>query len=105
MIVLRNLALSMVNDLVLSLRRILENLCTNAIKYGGANTPVIVTLKHNSENAYICIHNERNTIPEIELGKLFGPFRRIESVINTGKRGWGLGLTLVKGLNLTLKTS
>ncbi|WP_408099249.1 sensor histidine kinase [Peredibacter sp. HCB2-198] len=29
---------------------------------------------------------------------LFEPFRRAENALNSGKKGWGLGLSLVKGI-------
>lgn len=79
-------------------RRILENLCTNAIKYGDPLGPVSITLKDLPEKVSIEVHNEGNPIPQEEIHNLFRPFTRARSVEEKGMKGWGIGLTLVKGL-------
>lgn len=80
-----------------SLKRIIENLCTNAIKYGDVRTPVTITINKENRDVSISVHNEGNPISPEDQSKLFEPFRRIEST-QAMARGWGLGLTLVKGL-------
>ena len=77
-------------------RRILENLASNAIKYGAARRPISVVLSQNKEMVQIAIHNEGSPISPEDQAKLFLPFKRIESN-SSGLIGWGLGLTLVKG--------
>jgi PAS domain S-box-containing protein len=78
------------------LRRILENLCSNGIKYGNANSPVRVNLRKDDRIAEIAVSNQGQPIPEAEQSTLFDPFRRASNVGTQG--GWGLGLTLVRGI-------
>lgn len=79
-------------------RRILENLCSNAIKYGEAGRPITVGLSQSQGNARIAIHNEGRPISAEDQATLFGLYRRTESARAGGQKGWGLGLTLVKGI-------
>lgn len=81
-----------------AVRRILENLASNAIKYGAPSRPVTVTLTADELNAEIAVHNEGPPIPEADLRILFQPFRRTGTAARAGLPGWGLGLTLVRGL-------
>lgn len=79
-------------------QRILENLCNNAIKYGAKNSTVTISLSRRNEMAEIGVYNSGNPIPEEDQRYLFEPFRRTTSAQSSGQKGWGLGLTLVKGL-------
>lgn len=80
------------------LRRILENLCNNAIKYGAPQSPITVTIEKKNTWVSLMVHNEGNPIPASDQQKLFEPFRRAQSAQESLQKGWGLGLTLVKGL-------
>jgi PAS domain S-box-containing protein len=81
------------------LRRILENLCLNAVKYGSSVHPITVTISlPTADTARVEVHNEGNPIAPENQANLFLPYRRIESTNATRQKGWGLGLTLVKGL-------
>lgn len=80
-----------------AIQRIMENLCANAVKYGDTRTPISITLSNSDTDVTISVHNMGNPIPLNEQTKLFNPFQRLESSDKTVK-GWGLGLTLVKGL-------
>ncbi|QKT03351.1 PAS domain-containing protein [Ectothiorhodospiraceae bacterium 2226] len=78
------------------LRRIIENLLNNAVKYGDPVAPVVVTAEGGYEEVRLHVHNEGEPIdPEIQA-VLFEPFRR-EPARSHEKRGWGIGLTLVRG--------
>lgn len=79
-----------------SLRRIIENLTTNAVKYGLENTPITFKLSSDRNSAIFTIHNEGSPIPDEEQSILFDKFRRSESAKR--KEGWGLGLTVAKGM-------
>lgn len=79
-----------------ALRRIAENLITNAIKYGDPKAPVIVSLQEEEHLVSILVHNDGLPIPQQEIKKLFLPFQRAKS--SEGKIGWGIGLTVVKTL-------
>ena len=81
-----------------ALRRILENLCSNGVKYGAPHRPVTVSLEEEGGKVKLQVHNEGTPIPAEELPNLFQPFHRANAARASGQRGWGLGLTLVKGL-------
>jgi signal transduction histidine kinase len=81
------------------LRRVVENLLTNAVKYGNKESDIIVTLKNfPGERASLEVLNFGNPIPASEIETLFDPFSRTSSAKSSSKQGWGLGLTLVKGM-------
>ncbi len=82
-----------------ALRRIVENLANNAVKYGFANTPVTLCLLQEIDiQVTISVHNEGDSIPFEDLDRLFLPFQRTELAERSRQLGWGLGLTLVQGL-------
>lgn len=81
-----------------AIRRILENLCSNAVKYGSSDTPIIIAMLENAEHVFINVHNQGNLIPQDEINGLFGKYQRSTTAIASGQKGWGIGLTLVKGL-------
>lgn len=78
------------------LRRVMENLVTNAVKYGDPSTPVTMTLEDCGPHVILSIHNEGKIIAPEEISIIFQHFRRQPSAEN--KSGWGLGLTVVKGV-------
>ncbi len=80
------------------LRRILENLCNNAVKYGAAKAPVTILLEKDHESVLLHVHNEGPVIPPEEQPFLFEPFKRAGTAQASVHKGWGLGLTLVQGL-------
>jgi signal transduction histidine kinase len=74
----------------------IENLAVNAVKYRAPETPVTITLCQAQESATLEVHNLGNPISPENQGELFKSFRRIKTVED--RKGWGLGLTLVKGI-------
>ena len=80
------------------IRRMLENLCTNAMKYGTRDALVTVTLRKPAGHVEFAVHNEGQPLSAEEQTKLFEPFQRSRSAQASGQQGWGLGLTLVKNL-------
>lgn len=78
--------------------RILENLCTNAVKYGREGSPVIVTLDKNESHFWISVKNEGVIISEEDQKTLFTQFKRSKNARLSTICGWGIGLTLVKGV-------
>ena len=81
-----------------SLRRVIENLVGNAIKYGETGREITLTAEDRGEWVLISIHNWGRAISEDDLPRLFTPFRRTSQAVESGKKGWGVGLSLVKGL-------
>ena len=81
-----------------AIRRMIENLVNNAIKYGLAHELIIVTIEQSENNVKLTVHNTGNPIPLSEQKNLFRTFHRTSSANNGDKKGWGLGLTLVRGV-------
>ncbi|MDD4975182.1 MAG: PAS domain-containing protein [Bacteriovorax sp.] len=82
----------------LGLKRILENLATNAIKYGDATTPVIIKIKDINNQVVLSVHNQGNPISEADQKIIFDYFQRTASAELGTQDGWGLGLTAVKAM-------
>lgn len=81
-----------------SLRRAVENLLTNAIKYGTSDRSITVTVRLSHERAFILVHNHGGSIPAEEQETIFRAFQRRAQDQAAGKRGWGLGLAQVRGV-------
>lgn len=77
--------------------RIIENLCTNAIKYGSVDDRIEISADKIREGVLISVNNKGPVIPEEEQEIIFNPYERLTKTGHQHK-GWGLGLTLVKGL-------
>jgi signal transduction histidine kinase len=78
------------------LRRLVENLASNAIKYGEPGAPVTLSLSESAGMAVLSVHNQGEPIPQDEIPLLFQQFRRARGAEQ--KLGWGLGLVVVKGM-------
>jgi signal transduction histidine kinase len=81
------------------IRRVLENLIGNAIKYGTAGALVKVAAKRVGSGGFeLSVHNLGTEIPKEQVASIFEHFGRAPSAHEGKKRGWGLGLTLVRGM-------
>ncbi|AZZ37087.1 hypothetical protein CIK05_09875 [Bdellovibrio sp. qaytius] len=80
------------------MRRLLENLCSNAIKYGAKELPVVIHVLQTSVDVSIAVQNKGEPIPKENLSTIFQQFSRTRSAQSSGKLGWGIGLTIVKGI-------
>ncbi|HEY9652610.1 MAG TPA: HAMP domain-containing sensor histidine kinase [Coleofasciculaceae cyanobacterium] len=78
------------------IRRVIENLAINAVKYGTPSTPITLTLQQTETQISLTIHNEGNPIAPDAQSILFQQFRRTTSAEE--QTGWGLGLFLVKSI-------
>ena len=83
------------------LRRSIENLANNSVKYGYPNTAITTTLSQNNETVLIHVHNHGKSLSDEDQLSLFKAFKRTASAQASGKRGWGIGLTIVKGVSET----
>lgn len=81
------------------IRRSLENLLSNAVKYGYKNTPILVGISRSGDHVTLSVHNEGEPLPAEDMADLFQPFRRTKTAEKGGKSGWGLGLSLVRGVS------
>ncbi|MDZ4676368.1 MAG: PAS domain-containing protein [Oligoflexia bacterium] len=80
------------------LRKVIENLANNAVKYGFPKTPVSISLSQINEMVQIAVHNEGKPLTPEEQINIFDSGHRTKSAEKSGEAGWGLGLTLVRGL-------
>lgn len=81
-----------------AIRRILENLLTNAIKYGDENTPITISVQSNEKEIEFAVHNLGTAISRENCENLFVQYQRAESAIKSSQQGWGIGLMIVRGL-------
>jgi PAS domain S-box-containing protein len=83
-------------------RRIVDNLASNALKYGDPTVDITVTLERKPFEVVLCVHNKGPHIDEEECKTLFDLYRRTASAHSSKQTGWGLGLTVVRGLSRAL---
>jgi signal transduction histidine kinase len=78
-----------------SLRRALENLVINAVKYGDGNG-VHIKVDEAHGRMLLSVHNSGNPIPAENYGQIFEYLWREGSTRD--KSGWGIGLPFVKSV-------
>lgn len=87
----------------LAINRILNNLVSNAIQYGKPETKVNIELSSQQDHILLSVHNWGNPILEKDQSLIFNKYHRLNNhKIEMQRRGWGIGLTLVKGLSEAL---
>ncbi|MDT0678102.1 sensor histidine kinase [Autumnicola musiva] len=75
--------------------RVLENLLTNAVKYGGLDQAITIYVDYNEENVILKVHNHGNPISPKNQKIIFDFLNHSEE--QPGKlKSWGMGLTFVK---------
>jgi signal transduction histidine kinase len=79
-----------------ALRRCLDNLVTNAVRYGGGK--VTVTVEDKGVEVVIRVRDEGPGIPEAELEKVFEPYYRLETARSKEGGGTGLGLSIARNI-------
>jgi signal transduction histidine kinase len=78
-----------------ALRRCLENLVGNAVRYGqGAE----IEIDDDGRRLRIAVRDRGPGIPEAQLERVFEPYYRIESSRNRASGGSGLGLTIARSI-------
>jgi signal transduction histidine kinase len=78
-----------------SMRRALENLINNAIKYGDRHT-VRIMARQTRGRLMLSVHNEGNPIPAEQHERIFDYLRREAGPL--AATGWGIGLPFVKAV-------
>jgi signal transduction histidine kinase len=78
-----------------ALRRCLENLIENAIRYGASAE---IEIADSPERLRIAIRDRGPGIPEPELERVFEPFYRLEGSRNMASGGTGLGLSIARNI-------
>jgi signal transduction histidine kinase len=79
-----------------ALRRVFQNLVSNAIKYGAAGGWIGLRAEAGSREVRITVSDRGMGIPAAEQPRIFEPFYRAPEVIAAQIHGAGLGLSLVK---------
>lgn len=80
------------------LRRLAVNLGSNGAKHGTQGAPVVYSVARTGKCATLAVHNDGPALTQDELAGLFRPFSRSRAARARGVSGWGLGLSLVKGV-------
>jgi len=77
------------------LRRAIENIVRNAIRFTGAGEPVEVELTREADRALLRVRDRGPGVPSAALSEIFKPFYRVEGdrARNTGGTGLGLAIT------------
>jgi signal transduction histidine kinase len=78
-----------------ALRRCLDNLVENAVRYGGSAE---IELDDTAERLRIAVRDRGPGIPATELQRVFEPFYRLESSRNPDSGGVGLGLSIARNI-------
>lgn len=81
-----------------AIKRALENLVGNAVKYGATETPIQVKVVSYHERVMLTVHNEGQPIPPEHLEYVFQIFQRATSAKEGRQRGWGIGLPYVRSV-------
>lgn len=82
----------------MGIHRILENLVSNAVKYGTPYSLITVVLSSSLDAVEIQVKNEGDPILEDDQLFLFDQYSRSKSAEKNGLKGWGIGLALVKAI-------
>jgi hypothetical protein len=78
-----------------AIRRLLENLIGNAVKYGSALLPITITVEDDEQQVSIKVHNHGNTISPEKQQHIF-EFLGRENPEDEKAHSWGMGLTLAQ---------
>lgn len=81
-----------------ALKRALENLVGNAVKYGAAGTSVTIDSAQSHGRLKLSVHNEGPPIPPDEQECIFQMYRRAEAARRNLQPGWGIGLPYVRAV-------
>ncbi|MCF3974284.1 ATP-binding response regulator [Paracoccus salsus] len=75
------------------LRRIAQNLVSNAIKYTNRGG-VVVGVRRQGPTCWLCVHDSGVGIPAVDRNRIFDEFQRLGN--DSGTPGMGLGLSIVR---------
>lgn len=81
-----------------NLKRAVENLVGNALKYGAAGRPITIRAQEYHQRLLLSVHNEGAPIPPEQLEAVFQVFQRAKMAQDGNKRGWGIGLPFARSV-------
>jgi signal transduction histidine kinase len=79
-----------------AIRRAIENLLNNAVKYSDKNTPISISVTAKDGSAVVAVTNTGPPIPADQTEAIFQLFRRAHGGQGRGVAGWGIGLPYVR---------
>ncbi|MBS0970828.1 Cu(+)/Ag(+) sensor histidine kinase [Nissabacter archeti] len=82
----------------LMLRRVINNLLSNAIRYTPAGRSVTVHIHENAEWVELTVENPGAPVPQEHLPRLFDRFYRVDPSRQRKSEGSGIGLAIVKSI-------
>lgn len=77
-------------------RRALENVLRNAVRFSPAGTAIDVELRETSERVRFTVRDYGPGVPEGDLERIFEPFFRVDESRETDRGGAGLGLSIAR---------
>ena len=80
------------------IQQVLDNLISNAVKYSGVGTEVVLSVRQAGQELLLGVADQGIGIPADELPKVFDRMYRVEQRLIPGALGVGLGLPICKGL-------
>lgn len=80
------------------LKRTIENLLGNAVKYGTPDTAIRVAVNSAHDRMFVSVHNKGASIPPEQIESIFEVFRRTTAAKDGEKQGWGIGLPYVRSV-------
>jgi PAS domain S-box-containing protein len=78
--------------------QVLENLLTNAVKYGTPGAPVVMNVAREGCEVAVAVTNEGRTLTPEEMGSIFQRFHRTSAAKLQRVQGVGLGLYITRSL-------
>lgn len=80
------------------IKRAIENLVGNAVKYGSSSTSIELGYDlFDSDNAIIWVKNQGEVLSDKEIESILTPFTRLKEK-DQKQKGWGIGLSLVNAV-------
>jgi len=81
-----------------SLRRIIDNLVSNAVKFSAPDTNIFIRVLSIDDAIHISIQDQGPGISAEDQKKMFRKFQKLTAVPTSGETSTGLGLAIVKDL-------
>lgn len=81
-----------------ALKRVIENLAANATKHGDPFKPITIRVCAKGDRVHVAIHNFGEPISAEDQKSIFDQFQRSKSDKSRKTKGWGIGLSLVRGI-------
>lgn len=80
------------------MKRALENVVGNAVKYGRPGAPIRILAAEIHARLVLSVHNEGEPIPPGEQEGIFQMYRRADAARLARQQGWGIGLPYVRAV-------